>query len=121
MAWYAKFDGVDGSSKQKDHDKWSNISSVNMGGHKAGGGGTGVGRVGGKLHMDDISMGLISDKALPKLLEAAELPATRTGSRKPAHLMLVSGLVVSSLLALFYPVVLMGVHELLEKFLHLLS
>lgn len=71
MAWYAKFDGVDGSSKQKDHDKWVSVASCNMGGHKAGGGGTGVGRVGGKMHLEDISLGIISDKATPKLLEAA--------------------------------------------------
>ena len=42
-----------------------------MGGHKAGGGGTGVGRVGGKMHLEDVSLGIITDKALPKLLEAA--------------------------------------------------
>ena len=71
MAWYAKFDGVDGSALHKDHKAWSNVVSVNMGGHKAGGGGTGVGRIGGKMHLEDISMGIITDKALPKLLEAA--------------------------------------------------
>ncbi len=71
MAWYAKFDGVDGSSVQKDHKQWCSVASVNMGGHKAGGGGTGVSRVGGKMHLEDISLGIISDKATPKLLEAA--------------------------------------------------
>jgi hypothetical protein len=30
--------------------------------------GTGVGRVGGKMHLDDVSLGIISDKATPKLL-----------------------------------------------------
>ena len=30
-----------------------------------------AGRVGGKMHLDDISLGIISDKALPKLLDAA--------------------------------------------------
>jgi hypothetical protein len=29
--------------------------------------GTGVGRVGGKMHYEDISLGVITDKALPKL------------------------------------------------------
>ncbi|MEO1498415.1 MAG: type VI secretion system tube protein Hcp [Planctomycetota bacterium] len=71
MAWYAKFDGVDGGAQQKDHKNWINLASFNMGGHKAGGGGTGVGRVGGKMHLEDISMGVISDKSLPKLLEGA--------------------------------------------------
>jgi len=71
MAWYVKFDGVDGSSVQKDHGGWCNASRVNMTAHKAGGGGTGSGRVGGKMHLDDISLGILTDKALPKLIEAA--------------------------------------------------
>ncbi len=71
MAWYAKFDGVDGSGLHKDHKAWCNLASVNISGHKAGGEGTGVGRVGGKMHLEDITMGIITDKALPKLLEAA--------------------------------------------------
>src|SRR5262245_40747378 len=71
MAWYAKFDGIDGSAQHKDHKNWTNVSVVNMSGHKAGGGATGVGRVGGKMHLEDISMGIITDKGLPKLLEAA--------------------------------------------------
>ena len=71
MAWYAKFDGVDGSSQHKDHKGWCNASSVNMSGHKAGSGGTGVSRIGGKMHLEDVSLGIITDKALPKLLEAA--------------------------------------------------
>ncbi len=71
MAWYAKFDGVDGSAAQKDHKNWCHCANVNLAGHKAGQGGTGVGRVGGKMHLEDVSIGIISDKALPKLLEAA--------------------------------------------------
>jgi len=71
MAWYVKFDGVDGSSTQKDHKTWCVASRVNMSGQKAGGGATGAGRVGGKMHLDDIAVGIMTDKALPKLLEAA--------------------------------------------------
>lgn len=71
MAWYAKFDGVDGSALHRDHKAWCNVASVNMSGHKAGGEGTKVARVGGKMHLEDITMGIITDKALPKLLEAA--------------------------------------------------
>ena len=71
MAWYAKFDGVDGSSAAQGSQGVVQRRSVNMGGHKAGGGGTGVGRVGGKMHLEDMSLGIITDKALPKLLEAA--------------------------------------------------
>jgi len=71
MAWYVKFDGVNGSSRKKDHIHWIEAASVNMGGHKAGGGGTGVGRVGGKMHLEDITIGIINDIGTPKLLEAA--------------------------------------------------
>jgi type VI secretion system secreted protein Hcp len=71
MAWYAKFDGIDGSASQSLHQNWINCASVNFGGHKAGGGGTGVGRVGGKMHLEDISIGIIHDRSTAKLLEAA--------------------------------------------------
>jgi len=30
------------------------------------------GRVGGKMHLDDVSLGIVTDKALPKLLDAAK-------------------------------------------------
>lgn len=30
-----------------------------------------AGRVGGKMHLDDISLGIATDKALPKLLKEA--------------------------------------------------
>ena len=39
--------------------------------------GSGVGRVGGKMHLDDVSLGIITDKSLPKLLEAATKGAVR--------------------------------------------
>jgi hypothetical protein len=42
-----------------------------------GSGGSGVGRVGGKMHYDDVSVGIITDKSLPKLLEAATKGAGR--------------------------------------------
>lgn len=71
MAWYVKFDGVNGSSSKRNHIHWINAVSVNMGGHKAGGGGTGVGRVGGKMHLEDVSIGILNDIGTPKLLEAA--------------------------------------------------
>jgi type VI secretion system secreted protein Hcp len=71
MPWYVKFDGVDGSSTAKNHIHWTNAANVNLQGHRAGGGGTGVGRVGGKMHMEDISIGILNDRGTPKLLEAA--------------------------------------------------
>jgi type VI secretion system secreted protein Hcp len=71
MPWYVKFDDIKGNSKAKDHVHWVNAVSVNIGGHKAGGGGTGVGRVGGKMHLEDISIGILNDIGAPRLLEAA--------------------------------------------------
>ena len=71
MAWYVKFDGIAGGSSNRHHFTWCNAASVNIGGHKAGGGGTGVGRVGGKMHLEVVSIGIIDDRALPKLIEAA--------------------------------------------------
>lgn len=71
MAWYVKFDGINGSSSKRDHIHWINAVSVYMGGHKAGGGGTGVGRVGGKMNLEEIVVGIINDIGTPKLLEAA--------------------------------------------------
>ena len=71
MPWYVKFDGIDGSATQRNHVHWTNAVTANIGGHKAGGGGTGVGRVGGKMHLEDISIGIINDRGVPKLLEAA--------------------------------------------------
>jgi hypothetical protein len=42
----------DESQQQKPHDKWCNVAVCNIGGHKAGGGGTGVSRrpVGRRQH-----------------------------------------------------------------------
>jgi len=39
-------------------------AGINIGGHKAGGGGTGVGRVGGKMHLEDVSMGIINPRVI---------------------------------------------------------
>lgn len=29
-AWYVKFDGVDGSSQHKDHDRWVLVESMSL-------------------------------------------------------------------------------------------
>jgi hypothetical protein len=39
--------------------------------------GSGVGRVGGKMHLDDISMGIITDKSLPNLVKTATTGTVR--------------------------------------------
>lgn len=71
MAWYVKFDGVDGSAEHKDHKSWCKASEFSMTGSKAGGGRTGSSRVGGKMHVDDMRLSIETDKGLPKLLEGA--------------------------------------------------
>jgi len=71
MAWYAKFDGIDGECQHKDHKTWCNAAEFTMSAHKSGGGGTGRARIGGKMHLDDMNLRLDTDKALPKLLDAA--------------------------------------------------
>ena len=40
-AAYIKFDGVDGESKDSNHDKWIDVLSVDWGSNKPGGGATG--------------------------------------------------------------------------------
>jgi len=70
MAWYAKIDDLEGSAQHKDHKGWCNVAVCSLGGHKAGGG-TGAGRIGGKMHLEDVTLGIITDKAFPKLIEAA--------------------------------------------------
>jgi len=71
-AWYAKFDGVDGSSKQKDHDKWCNVQVVNLGGHKAGSGS--AARLGGRLrgNVENVEVSIVKevDASTVPLLEA---------------------------------------------------
>ena len=41
MAAFAKYDGVDGESKDANHDKWIDVLSIDWGSHKPGGGATG--------------------------------------------------------------------------------
>jgi type VI secretion system secreted protein Hcp len=65
-AAYLKFDGVDGESTQKDHKNWINVSSMNMGGHRAGGSATTAARVTFK----EFTVTKKTDRSSPKLLEA---------------------------------------------------
>jgi len=69
--WYVKFDGVDGSSTTEGYEGWSDVVGVGLGAEELRAGDTGVARVGGKMHLEDVTLGIITDKAMPKLLEAA--------------------------------------------------
>lgn len=70
MAIYMKFDGIDGESKDKDHDKWSDVLSFSKGIHKAGAGATGQSRRRGIATLEDIQVTKEVDKSSPKLSEA---------------------------------------------------
>lgn len=75
-AAYIKFDGVDGESKDKDHQGWSDLLSFSQGLHQPGGGKTGSTRQRGDVIMDDITLKKELDKASPKL--AASLAIGKT-------------------------------------------
>ena len=67
-AVFAKYDGVDGESKDENHDKWIDVLSIDWGSHKPGGGATGQSRRG--VVVGDFRMRLAYDKASPKIAEA---------------------------------------------------
>ena len=54
MALFIKFDGMDGESKDKDHDTWSDVLSMSWGVHKAGGGSTGQTRRRGVATVEEL-------------------------------------------------------------------
>lgn len=67
-AAYMKFDGIDGESKDQQHDKWSDIMSFNHGIHIPGGGATGATRRRGGA-VSDIIVRKAIDKASVKIQE----------------------------------------------------
>ncbi len=70
MSGFLKFDGVEGESKDKNHEKWSRIESFGQGMTQPGGGATGATRRRGSVIMDDIAVSKEMDKASPKIAEA---------------------------------------------------
>ena len=68
-AWFAKYDGIDGESKDENHDKWIDVLSIDWGVHKPGGGATGQSRRRGAPVVDDFVITFEYEKAAPKLLE----------------------------------------------------
>jgi type VI secretion system Hcp family effector len=69
-AIYAKYDGVDGESKDANHDKWVDVLSIDWGSHKPGGGATGQSRRRGEVIVEDVTLTIEYEKAAPKLQEA---------------------------------------------------
>jgi type VI secretion system secreted protein Hcp len=69
MAIFAKFDGVDGESKDEKHDKWIDVLNVDWGMLKPGGNASGQTRRRGTSVINDLSMTFEYEKAAPKLFE----------------------------------------------------
>lgn len=66
-AAYIKFDGVDGESTHKDHKNWCDVASMNMGGHKAGGGASSTAT---RIEFKEFTVTKKTDRSSPKLMEA---------------------------------------------------
>jgi type VI secretion system secreted protein Hcp len=69
MAAFAKYEGVDGESKDTNHDKWIDVLSVDWGIHKPGGGATGQSRRRGAAVVEDMTLTMEYEKSSPKLQE----------------------------------------------------
>ena len=69
MAAYAKYDGIDGESKDTNHDKWIDVLSIDWGVNRPGGGATGQSRRRGGAVVDDITLTIEYEKSTPLLQE----------------------------------------------------
>lgn len=92
MAIFAKYDGIDGESKDANHERWIDVLSLDWGIHRPAAGATGQSRRRGDAVVDDLVLTMGYDKSSPKLLEKGlqggvvpkleiELTATFGGSR----------------------------------------
>ena len=70
MAAYIKFDGIDGESKGKGHEKWSDLENFSQAIHKSGSGATGAARRRGTVILEDLQCNKLMDKSSPKIAEA---------------------------------------------------
>jgi type VI secretion system secreted protein Hcp len=68
-AAYIKFDGVDGESKDRDHEGWIDVLSVDWGMNKPNEGATGQSRRRGSVVVEDVVLVKELDKSSPKLQE----------------------------------------------------
>lgn len=69
MACFAKYDGIDGESKDANHDKWIDVLSMDWGAVKPGSGATGQSRRRGAAMVQDLILTMEYEKASPKLAE----------------------------------------------------
>jgi type VI secretion system secreted protein Hcp len=92
MAAFAKYEGVDGESKDATHNNWIDVLSLDWGVHRPGGGATGQSRRRGAAVVEDLVLTIEYEKAAPKLQEKClrgevvpkleiELTATYGGAR----------------------------------------
>jgi len=92
MAAFARYDGIDGESKDAQHDNWVDVLSLDWGVHRPGTGSTGQSRRRGSAVVEDLVVNFEYEKAAPKLLERClrghvipkldiELTATFGGAR----------------------------------------
>lgn len=92
MAAFVKYDGIDGESKDTNHDAWIDVLNVDWGIHKPGGGATGQSRRRGAAVVEDLTLTMEYEKSSPKLQEKClkgevipklelEMTATYGGSR----------------------------------------
>ena len=70
-AVFVKYDGVDGESKDANHDKWIDVLGIDWGSHRPGGGATGAAanRLGGSAQNMRLTLTLPYEKSSPKLQE----------------------------------------------------
>ncbi len=69
MTVFAKFEGIDGESKDSNHTGWTDVMSYEWASHKPGEGATGQTRRRGGAVIEDLMMTMEYDKSVPKLLE----------------------------------------------------
>ncbi|MFO1062508.1 MAG: type VI secretion system tube protein Hcp [Pirellulales bacterium] len=70
MAAYIKFDGIDGESKDKSHQGWSDLGSFRQEISRPGAGATGAARRRGTVTHPDLECSKLLDKSSPKIAEA---------------------------------------------------
>ncbi|MFC1953607.1 Hcp family type VI secretion system effector [Chloroflexota bacterium] len=66
---FAKYEGVDGESKDANHDKWIDVLSIDWGAHRPEGGATGQSRRRVSAIVEDMVITFAYDKSVPKLQE----------------------------------------------------
>jgi len=70
-AVFAKYDGVDGESKDANHDKWIDVLSIDWGAHQPAEQPTGQSRRRGGAVVEDLILTIEYEKASPRLQEMA--------------------------------------------------